>query len=58
LVKDSSKITVRLPHDLEQVLREKALDERTTITYVMISCLRDKFGLPAEDELGDGSLLG
>tara|TARA_B110000467_G_scaffold33734_1_gene30772 strand:- start:115 stop:291 length:177 start_codon:yes stop_codon:yes gene_type:complete len=58
LVKDSSKISVRLPHDLEQVLREKALDERTTISFIMISCLREKFGLPADDELGDGSLLG
>ena len=58
MVKDSSKISVRLPHDLEQVLREKALDERTTISFIMISCLREKFGLPADDELGDGSLLG
>ena len=58
MVKDSSRISVRLPYDLEQVLRQKALDERTTISYVMISCLREKFGLPSEDELGDGSLLG
>jgi hypothetical protein len=58
LVKDSSKISVRLPYDLEQVLREKALEDRTTISYVMISCLREKFGLPSDDELGDGSLLG
>ena len=58
MVKDSSKISVRLPCDLEQVLRKKAIDERTTISYVMISCLREKFGLPTDDELGDGSLLG
>ena len=58
MVKVSSKISVRLPYDLEKVLREKALDERTTISYILVSCLREKFGLPSDDELGDGSLLG
>jgi len=35
-------VTLRLPEDLENILRQKAVENNTTITYVIIDCLRKR----------------
>ena len=38
----NSTITLRLPKDLEKLLRQKAAENNTTITYVILECLRKR----------------
>ena len=51
-------MSIRIPSDLEKVLRKKAKDDRTTISFLVVGCLRKKFNLPSDNDLNDGSLLG
>ena len=38
-------VTLRLPEDLENILRQKAAENNTTITYVIIDCLRKRLDI-------------
>lgn len=44
-------ITLRLPPKIEKVLREKAKENRTTISYVIVDCLRKRMNIPDHDDV-------